>query len=1055
MAPRLVGLMDYAELHCQTAFSFLEGASMPEELVARAAGLGLSAIGVGDRDAVYGMVRAWKTGKQHGVDVLHGALLSVRDPTSPMIGKGKGPDRTGLAPVLVYAEDEVGWSSLCELLSLGRADQKKGSPLLELPQLLEHSAGLLALVDGSWDASPLADAFDDRLYIEVSRLLRADDGPREEQARALARRLDRPPLATNRVQMHDPSRKQLQDALSSIRNRTTVDQAGHILQPNAERHLKSAARMSRLFAGEPQLLRRTVEVAERARFRLDTLHYEYPSEVVPDGHTAMSWLVELVRQGCAWRWPDGTPDDQRAQIDHELALIDDMDFAAYFLTVYDIVRFAREQRILCQGRGSAANSVVCYALGITAVDPSRQRVLFERFISKERGEPPDIDVDFEHERREEVIQYVYAKYGRHRAALVNEIISYRPKSAIRDMGKAMGLSLDQVDRLAKNMDWWDEGGPSIERVAEVGLDPTDMRIEHALELAVAVQGFPRHLSIHVGGFVISEQPLRHRCPIEPAAMQDRTVIQWDKDDIDAVNFVKVDVLALGILTAIRKCFDLVRAHHGHDLTLATTPSEDAFVYDMICRADTMGTFQIESRAQMSMLPRLKPRNFYDLVIEVSIVRPGPIQGGMVHPYLDRRSGVEPVRYAHPDLEPILARTLGVPIFQEQVMEMAMTVGGFSAGEADELRRAMGAWRKRGGLGPLVEQLKSNMEERGLDPAYADQVARQIIGFGEYGFPESHAASFALLVYVSCYLKCYFPAAFCASLLNAQPMGFYSARNLIDGARRHGAEARPVRISISDWNNTLEPDGRVDPLDGGRDRVVAGGVALRMGLRQVSGFGEEAGLRVEQAREQAPFRGIADLATRAGLDKGDLLALARADALSCFGMDRRQACWEVEGLWTSKTPLLAGLPTGDGEQTLPVATAYEELQQDYLSTGLSLSTHPLAIARPALDGKGVVRIEDLADHEPGDAICIAGLVVNRQRPGTANGVVFMTLEDETGMANLVIWPSLFKRQRRLCRAEPLVRVWGLLQREGDAFSIVTTRFARLPLDEVRAPSRDFR
>ncbi|HJN74043.1 MAG TPA: error-prone DNA polymerase [Myxococcota bacterium] len=1042
----------FVELCCQTAFSFLEGASMPEELVREAAGLGMSSLGICDRDGVYGMVRAWKTGREVGVDVLHGALLSLRDPRATVVGKGKGPDRTGIVEVIIYAEDEEGWASLCELLSLGRADQKKGNSLLDLDQLLDNTDGLLALVDGSWPAEPISEAMP--VWVTVSRLLRADDRGREQEARAFARRIGRPLLATNRPLAHTRGRQKLQDTLTCIRNRRTIEKAGHLLQSNAERHLKAAS-MQALFLDQPDWLRNTHDVAERCRFRLDQLHYQYPSEVVPPGHTAMSWLRVLVAEGSSWRWPEGAPESVLALIEHELRLIEEMDFPAYFLTVYDIVRFARERHILCQGRGSAANSVVCFVLGITAVDPSRQRVLFERFMSKERAEPPDIDVDFEHERREEVIQYVYDKYGRHRAAMVNEIISYRPRSAIRDVGKAMGLSLDQVDRLAKNIDWWDKGGPSLERVSEVGLDPADPRIEHALELAVEIQGFPRHLSIHVGGFVISEEPLRARCPIEPAAMADRTVIQWDKDDIDAVDFVKVDVLALGILTAIRKCFDLIREHHGHDLDLASTPAEDPHVYDMICRADTMGTFQIESRAQMSMLPRLKPRCFYDLVVEVSIVRPGPIQGGMVHPYLDRRTGVEPVRYAHPDLEPILARTLGVPIFQEQVMEMAMTVGGFSAGEADELRRAMGAWRKRGGLEPLVKRLRHNMEERGLDPNYARQVAKQIIGFGEYGFPESHAASFALLVYVSCYLKHYFPAAFCASLLNAQPMGFYGPRNLIDGARRHGVEARGVRISISSWDNTLEPDGRADPLEGGEGGVVAQGVALRMGLRQISGLGEEHGRRIEAAREEAPFRDVADLARRAQLDHRALFTLARADALSCFGLSRRQACWQVEGLWTSTTPLFAGLPTGDAEQTLPVATAYEELQQDYLATGLSLEKHPIGLTRALLDREGVVRIEDLADHEPGDRICIAGLVVNRQRPGTANGVVFMTLEDETGMANLVVWPKLYSRQRRVVRAEPLIKVWGELQREQDAFSVVAHRFQGLPQQRVVAPSRDFR
>ncbi len=1047
--------LSFVELHVQTAFSFLEGAAMPETLVERAAELGLSALGVCDRDGVYGMVRAWKAGKDHGLEVLHGALLSVRGPDwRKQPREVKGPDRTGLRELLVYATSERGWASLCELLSLGREGQPKGSSLLELDQVLEHHDDLLALVDGSWPAERLADAFGDRLYVHTSRQLLPSDAEREATATAFARRVGCPVIATNRPLLATPKGQPLQDVLTCIRNRSTVDAIGRKLLPNAERHLKGPAEMARLFEDRPGWLHRTLEVAERCRFRLDQLHYQYPREVVPQGFTPMEYLRQLVVQGAARRFPQGVSAPVQGQIDHELKLIEELGFPAYFLTVYDIVRFAREQHILCQGRGSAANSVVCYVLGITAVDPSRQRVLFERFISKERGEPPDIDVDFEHERREEVIQYVYEKYGRHRAALVNEIISYRPRSAIRDVGKAMGLSLDQVDRLARNLDWWDSTDKLAERVAAIGLDPGDSRVLQSLELAAQIQRFPRHVSIHVGGFVISEQPLRHRCPIEPAAMKDRTVIQWDKDDIDAVNFVKVDVLALGILTAIRKTFDMVRTAHGRELSLATVPPEDPFVYDMICRADTMGTFQIESRAQMSMLPRLKPRCFYDLVIEVSIVRPGPIQGGMVHPYLTRRAGLEPVRYAHPALEPILARTMGVPIFQEQVMEMAMVVGGFSPGEADELRRAMGAWRKRGGLGPLVERLKSNMVARGLDPSYAEQVAKQIIGFGEYGFPESHAASFALLVYVSCYLKAYYPAAFTCGLLNAQPMGFYSPRTLLEGARRHGVDARPVRLFTSAWDNTLEPDG--EPTLGGHDGVVAQGVAIRLGLRQVASLGEQAGRRIEQARAERPFRDVADLALRAELDRGELMALARADALACFGLTRRQACWAVEGLWKrGKAPLLAGLTAPDTDVPLPIPTAYEDLQQDYRATGISLRAHPIGLAREHLDGEGVVPIAALADHDSGERVTIAGLVLNRQRPSTANGVVFMTLEDETGLANLVVWPSLYEKQRRVVRGQQLVKVRGQLQKEGHAFSIVAHHFSPLPLDPLNARSRDFR
>lgn len=1049
----------FAELACQTAFSFHEGASMPEELVPRAKELGLAALGVADRDGVYGTVRAWKKAKEAGLPLLHGAMLSVLDPRVGHLTGGpdaKGPDRGGVLELVVYAQDHAGWSSMSELLSLSRHGQPKGSGLLRLEQVLEHHEGLVGIVDGWWPvdlAQQVADVLP-ACAVQTQRLHQPQDRAMERQAVALAQGIQQPIVATNRVLLHDLSRRPLQDVLTCIRNRIPLHQAGRRLLPNDQRRLRSPEEMAQRFADQPQWLWNTLSIAEMCSFRLDQLHYEYPKEVVPEGWSAMAWLRHLVTEGLAWRFPDGAMEGVKAQANYELQLIEEMNFPAYFLTVYDAVRFARERGILCQGRGSAANSVVCFALGITAVDPSRQRVLFERFLSKERGEPPDIDVDFEHERREEVLQYLYDKYGRHRAAMVNEIISYRSRSAIRDVGKILGLSLDQVTRLAKTLDWRDKE-LLAERVKEAGLDPSDARVAQLFELVEQIQGFPRHLSIHTGGFVISEQSLRARCPIEPAAMDKRTVIQWDKDDIDAVGFVKVDCLSLGMLTAIRKCFELVAEHHGHELTLATVPSEDPFVYDMICRADTMGVFQIESRAQMSMLPRLRPRCFYDLVIEVSIVRPGPIQGGMVHPYLERRSGAEPVSYAHPDLEPILARTLGVPIFQEQVMEMAMVVGGFSAGEADELRRAMGAWRKRGGLAELVELLRNNMVERGLEPGYAEQVSKQIIGFGEYGFPESHAASFALLIYVSCYLKAYFPAAFCAALLNSQPMGFYSPRSLLTGARDHGVQVRPVRVEHSFWDNTLEPLEGMDPTRGGRRGAVAGGVAFRVGFRQIAGLGEQAGLAIETARAQGPFTTIADFARRTKLGKRSLLALAQAQAFEGLGVSRRQACWEVEGLWSSDTPLFAGVQLGDGDTALPAPNPYEEVQQDFLAMGFSLGNHPIGLARDWLDRKRAVRIVDLADFDAGDRVRIAGIVVNRQRPGTAKGVTFMTLEDETGMANLVIWPKLFEKQRGIIRGQALVMVEGRLQRESDAASILAERFQVLPIGAVKAKSRDFR
>ncbi len=1032
--------MAYAELWCQSAFSFHEGASMPEELVPRALELGLLALGLSDRGGVYGLVRGWKAAREHDLKLLHGVLLEVEEADA-------------LREVVLYAQDRAGWGNLCELVTRAQSKTKKGTARARLDDVGELSAGLLALVRP--DGEALAEAFGDRLYVTCGRRLLPADAEESRRAEGLGRRIGRPVIAVNRALHHTRRRQPLQDLLTCVREKLVIDRAGTVLQANAERTLKGPAEMMALFSDRPRWVHTTREVVERCSFHLGELDYRYPPEVVPEGETPMSWLRRLTEDGVRWRWPGGPPPKVRAQIEHELSLIEELEFPAYFLTVYDIVRFARSIGILCQGRGSAANSAVCYALGITAVDPARASLLFERFISKERGEPPDIDVDFEHERREEVIQYIYARYGRDRAGMVNEVISYRPRSAVRAVGKAMGLSLDQVDRLAKGMDWWDNG-VEAERVRACGLSPEDPRVQQTIALAGEVLGFPRHTSIHVGGFVITEGSLRERCPVEPAAMADRTVVQWDKDDIDAVRFIKVDVLALGMLTAIRKCFDLCRLWHGHDWDLATLPAEDPFVYDAICRADTIGVFQIESRAQMSMLPRLKPRTFYDLVIEVSIVRPGPIQGGMVHPYLDRRSGKEPVTYAHPDLEPILARTLGVPIFQEQVMAMAMAVGGFSAGEADELRRAMGAWRKRGGLEELTEKLVRRMVGRGLDRGYAEQVAQQIKGFGEYGFPESHAASFALLIYVSCYLHSYYPAAFAAALLNSQPMGFYAPRSILADAERHGVAVRDVDVTRSDWDNTLEADGEVAPSRGGQASVVARGVVLRMGFRQIQGIGEEDGLRIEEARAEGAFEDLADFAHRTRLDRGALRKLAKADAFRGLGLSRRDATWEVDALWTRSTPLLSGLAGDTVDAGLPQASLLEDLQQDYLALGLSLRAHPLGLCRDELEKRGAVRIASLSEMAAGGRVRIGGLVSCRQRPHTAAGVLFMTLEDETGMANLVVWPKLYERQRRLIRGEQLLYVDGKLQREGDAVSILATRFERLRIsDTFRTKSRDFR
>jgi len=1021
--------MPYAELLARTNFSLLEGASHPEEMVEAAARAGVSHLGVVDRDGVYGLVRAHKAAGESGVSLVCGATLTV----------------VGRPPVVLLAESSVGWAHLCRLLTEAQANAEKGRAEVGVDRVVAHAEGLFCVLRHGWTperAATLREAFDGRLAVALVRRMEPGDRARARSADALAAALDIPILASNAPIFHAPERQRLADVLTCVRRRTTLEEAGYALSANAERVLLAEEAFHRRFADRPDAVRAALEVAERCRFSLEALKYQYPHEVVPEGWTPMGWLTELVRRGLCWRYPEGTPDKVQAMVAHELRVIEELDFPAYFLTVYDIVRFARGREILCQGRGSAANSAVCYALGITSVDPARATLLFERFISKERGEPPDIDVDFEHERREEVIQYIYERYGRDRAALVNEVISYRRRSAIRDVGKVFGLSLDQVDRLAKATDRWAAGDLAQEEelIREAGLDPSERAVQLTMETADSLSGFPRHLSQHVGGFTITETPLIELVPVEKAAMENRTVIQWDKDDIDILQFVKVDVLALGMLTCIRKCFDLVEGFSGARWSLATIPPEDLAVYDMFCRADTVGVFQIESRAQMSMLPRLKPRCFYDLVIEVAIVRPGPIQGGMVHPYLRRRNGDEPVTYAHAALRPILERTLGVPLFQEQVMAMAVAVGGFTPGQADRLRRAMGAWRKRGRLDVLARRLVKGMIERGIAPDYAEAIFKQILGFGEYGFPESHAASFALLVYVSGWLKRHHPAAFAAGLINSQPMGFYSPRAIVADARRHGVEARPVCVQQSCWDCTLE-------------RRSDGEAALRLGLRLVQGFGEEDARRVEQARAEAPFSDLADFTRRTGLDRGKLQSLADAGAFRSFGLDRRRAVWELQGLWT--LPLFAGLRRREPEPVLPEETPMDGLRADYRATGLSVAHHPVEFFRESLAKRGAREIRALADLPTGRRVSIGGLVSNRQRPGTANGVVFMTLEDETGMANLVVWPRTWAAQRKIARNTSLLGVDGRLQRQGNAISVLVERF--WPIEEeptLHVRSRDF-
>jgi len=1051
--------MAYAELLSRSNFSLLEGASTPEELAETAIRRNIRYLGLVDRDAVYGLVRAYKAGKEAGpqMKLVSGATLTLTDHP----------------PITLLVESLEGWAELCCLLSeargldirssnggaTGKRSIEKGRAQVGLDRVLDHAHGMTAVLHHGWraeQADVLKQAFRGHLEVLLTRRLSPTDRARTKWAQDLSKTLALPLLASNEPIFHHPDRKPLSDVLTCIRRRTTLAQAGKALLANAERHLLPEDVFRSRFSDHPQSVRRGLIVGERCAFGLDELHYDYPPEVVPDDETPMSWLAKLVKEGLAWRYPGGVPGKVRQMVLHELAIIEELDFPAYFLTVYDIVKFARGRGILCQGRGSAANSVICYALGVTSVDPATTSLLFERFISPERNEPPDIDVDFEHERREEVIQYIYSKYGRDRAALVNEVITYRLRSAIRDVGKVFGLSLDQVDRLAKGTDRWSagEGTPIAELVAESGLDPQSRSVRHTLAYSSSLSGFPRHLSQHVGGFVIAAGPLIELCPVEPASMEARTVIQWDKYDIETLRFVKVDVLALGMLTAIRKAFEMIELNYERPLTLASVPREDPVVYDMFCNADTVGVFQIESRAQMSMLPRLKPRCFYDLVIEISLVRPGPIQGGMVHPYLKRRNGLEPVSYPHPKLKPILERTLGVPIFQEQVMQMASAIGGFTSGQADQLRRAMGAWRKRGKLDVIGRRLVAGMVAEGVPLEYAEKIFEQILGFGEYGFPESHACSFALLVYVSGWLKCHYPEAFCAALINSQPMGFYSPRALVADAQRHDVEVHAVCVVSSGWDCTLEEATERQSRTQSTEPIRPTRAAIRLGFRLISGFGQEDADCIIEARCDAPFRDLPDFAKRTRLDRGKLQLLADANAFATLGIDRRRAAWILQGLWTGM-PLFAGLARREPKPALPEESAVDALKADFRAVGLSVDTHPMQLLRPGLEGQNIHRLCELPTLRPGSRVRIAGLVQSRQRPGTASGVVFMSLEDETAMANLVIWPKKWQEYRRVARSNSLLGCEGKLQRQDGAVSVLVEHIWSLEGDpKVAIRARNF-
>ena len=1022
----------YAELHALSNFTFLRGASHPEELVQTAASLGYEALALTDECSVSGIVRAHVTAKDCGLKkLIVGSELRLV---------------SGLK-LVVLARNRAGYTQLCRLITCGRRAAEKGSYKLTaddfadgLPDCLVlwiPGNQLLLCAEDAW----ITAAFRDRLWIAVELLADGLERQRLERLQHLAEALDLPLVASGDVHMHCRERRALQDTVTAIREGLTLDRAGFALYSNGERYLRSRAVVGSIYPAE--LLTETLRIADAIQFSLDELRYEYPDELVPDGMTPTTYLRQLSVEGMHQRWPDGVPQKVLTLVEHELELIRDLQYEPFFLTVCDIVAFARSQNILCQGRGSAANSAVCFCLGITEVDPDRMATLVERFISKERNEPPDIDVDFEHERREEVIQYIYQKYGRDRAALAATVVTYRPRSALRDVGKALGLSGLQVDRLARSMQWWDGSEVDDSRVLEAGLDPESPVIKRLLYLVRQLLSFPRHLSQHVGGFVISNGPLSELVPVENAAMEDRTVIQWEKNDLEDLGLLKVDVLGLGMLTAIRRSFDLIREYDGREYTLATVPAEDPVVYDMICDGDTMGVFQIESRAQMAMLPRLKPRCYYDLVIEVAIIRPGPIQGDMVHPYLRRRNGEEAVEYPSEEVREVLQRTLGVPIFQEQVMQLAVVAAGFTPGEADRLRRAMAAWKRRGGLGPFEERLIQGMRQRGYEEDFARQIFKQILGFGEYGFPESHSASFALLVYVSCWLKCHTPAAFTCALLNSQPMGFYSASQLTQDLRRHGVEVRAADVNKSDWDSSLE-------------RALDGKPALRLGLRQIKGLAEEAGRKIVRQRAAGRFGSIQQLLERTGVNRRELGALAAAGALKSIAGHRHKVRWTVAGV-EEPTPLIPSMDRYEAVPMLKKPTEGQDIVADYQSLGLTLERHPMALIRTRLDVHRYVKAECLNELQSGRPIRVAGLVITKQRPGTASGVTFVTLEDESGCTNLIVWKKIAEEQRDVLLNARLMGVEGELQKEGKVIHVIARKLIDHSelLGELALRQRNFR
>ena len=1068
----------YAELHCLTNYSFLQAASHPDELVQRAAELRYDALAITDRNSLAGVVRAHVAAKAIGLKLVIGAEITLTD----------------ASPIVLLAMNRTGYGRLARLLTIGKRRTEKANCQLGMKDVAEHSDGLLASVlldddEPERQASELVhwrEVFDDR----CSALGRLHNGAHDawtlRRFQKVCQQTGVPLVACNSVLYHDPSRRYLHDVLAAIRRGCTVAELGSHRQSNGERYLKSGDALRELFSATPDAVERTRHLASQCTFSLDELRYEYPEELSPQGETPLAWLTQLTWSGARERYPNGLPDKIRSLIEHELQLIDQLHYEAYFLTVWDLVRFARSRGILCQGRGSAANSAVCYCLGVTSVDPERIDVLFERFISQERGEAPDIDVDFEHERREEVLQYLYEKYGRERAGMTAEVIAYRPRSAVRDVGKALGLSLDQVDTLAKSVEHSRHQEDAMaNRFREVGFDPTSRLGQQLVILVDQLQGFPRHLSQHVGGMVITNGPLCELVPIENAAMAHRTVIEWDKNDLDALGILKVDCLALGMLTAIRKSFELIQQHMGVELTLATIPAEDPGVYEMLCRAESIGVFQVESRAQMSMLPRLQPRCFYDLVVEVAIVRPGPIQGNMVHPYLRRRSGEESISYPSEAVRSVLEKTMGVPIFQEQAMRLAVVAAGFTPGEADQLRRAMGAWRRRGVMEPFRQKLLEGMRQRGYDAEFAVRVYEQIQGFGEYGFPESHAASFALLVYASAWLKHYHPVVFTAALLNSQPLGFYAPAQLVAEARRQKVVVQPIDVNISNWDCTLEEfrarsDGDGDQQSNPEAGQSKHGLSLRLGMRMIRGMHRASAQKIVLERKVAPFASQTDVARRSELKSHEVSLLAQADAFRSFHKSRRMALWdglpalenaplfdrrladpkprtELNDGGVNSQEISAVFQDEEPIPLLPAMTPVQEVVADYQTAGLSLRGHPISFLRPQLEKRRVVRAIDLSLLEADRKYRVAGLVLLRQRPSTAKGITFMTLEDETGTTNLVVHVNVWERFRPIARGAAALIAHGILQRQNEVVHLVVDRLEDLTetLGEYHNSSRDFR